>query len=123
MRQFVAPAPIALDSRTKRAHCADLAAMVRPEDMPMNAELTREQMLAMLKTMQDQNELLKAKLAASTKPRALSMRVGEKGGACLYGLGRFPVTLYKGQWRRLLQHTAMIEEFLADNDHLLASKD
>jgi len=89
----------------------------------MTAEMTREQMLAMLKSMQDQNELLKAKLVASNKPRALSCKVSEKGAVSVYGLGRFPVTLYKGQWQRLLAHISEIETFLADNDHLLKAKD
>ena len=89
----------------------------------MNQPLTQDQMLALLKQMQDDNAALKAKLAEANKPRSLSLKVSEKGGVSLYGMGRFPVTLYKSQWQRLLAHTKQIESFLADNNHLLAEKE
>jgi hypothetical protein len=48
--------------------------------------------------------------------------VSEKGGLSLYGLGRFPVTLYKEQWVRLLDYTDEIRSFLKANDQQLKAK-
>jgi hypothetical protein len=49
----------------------------------------------------------------------LSLKVSEKGGVSLYGLGRFPVTLYKEQWLRILASAPEIEAFIRDNDSKL----
>jgi hypothetical protein len=68
--------------------------------------MTIEEQLAALKA---ENEALKAK--AEVK-RTLSMKVSEKGVASLYGLGRFPVSLYKSQWLRVIGHVKEIEAFL-----------
>jgi hypothetical protein len=57
------------------------------------------------------------------KPGQLRLKVSEKGALSVYGLGRFPVTLYKEQWGRLLGYTEEIKAFLKDNDHLLKGKD
>ena len=46
---------------------------------------------------------------------ALEFRVGEKGGVSVYGLGRFPVTLYYEQWTRLLDAGEKLREFLEEN--------
>ncbi len=66
-------------------------------------------------------EELKAKIAEMEKQGgarrtgALEFRVGEKGGVSVYGLGRFPVTLYYEQWIRLLEATPQLRTFLEDN--------
>jgi hypothetical protein len=66
-------------------------------------------------------EELKAKLAELEKKGAgkrsgtLDFRVGEKGGVSVYGLGRFPVTLYYEQWIRLLDVSKELREFLEEN--------
>jgi len=66
-------------------------------------------------------EELKAKLAEMEKhggarrTGVLEFRVGEKGGVSVYGLGRFPVTLYYEQWIRLLEATPQLRTFLEDN--------
>lgn len=52
----------------------------------------------------------------------LRLKVGEKGGLSVYGLGRFPVTLYKEQWMRLLDHADEIRSFLKENDQILKAK-
>lgn len=52
----------------------------------------------------------------------LRLKVSEKGGLSVYGLGRFPVTLYKEQWTRLLDYTDEIKLFLQENDALLKGK-
>jgi hypothetical protein len=50
------------------------------------------------------------------------LKVSEKGGLSIYGLGRFPVTLYKEQWNRLLDHADEIRNFLKTNDQQLKAK-
>jgi len=65
-------------------------------------------------------EELKAQLAelqkqpGSKRSGALDFRVGEKGGVSVYGLGRFPVTLYYEQWTRLLAATDELKAFLEE---------
>ena len=54
--------------------------------------------------------------------RVLSMKVSQKGALSVHGLGRFPVTLYKEQWTRLLDAADDIRAFLKDNDAQLKSK-
>src|ERR1700733_1792191 len=54
---------------------------------------------------------------------ALEFRVGEKGGVSVYGLGRFPVTLYYEQWTRLLDAGEKLREFLEENKAKLKLKD
>lgn len=63
-----------------------------------------------------------ALLQAASAPKALTMKVSEKGALSIYGLGRFPVTLYRGQIERLLAHKSAIEAFIKANDTLLAVK-
>ena len=55
--------------------------------------------------------------------RAVSLKVSEKGGLSVYGLGRFPVTLYKEQWVKLLDIADDIRAFLKENDSRLKSKE
>lgn len=52
----------------------------------------------------------------------LSMKIGEKGALSVYGLGRFPCTLYRGQWERLLAAKDSIEAFIQANGDRLATK-
>jgi hypothetical protein len=56
------------------------------------------------------------------KPGELRLKVSEKGGLSVYGLGRFPVTLYKEQWTRLLDHVDEIKRFLQEHDRDLKAK-
>lgn len=55
--------------------------------------------------------------------RKLTMKVTEKGGLSCYGLGRFPVTLYRGQWERLLGEADAIRAFIVANADKLATKE
>ena len=64
-----------------------------------------------------ENEALKAKSSRST-----SIKVSEKGGVSVYGLGRFPVTLYKEQWIKLLSMAEDINSFIAENEARLKVK-
>jgi hypothetical protein len=58
-----------------------------------------------------------------TASRGISMKVSEKGGVSVYGLGRFPVTLYKEQWTKLLDLADDIRSFIRDNEQSLKAKD
>ena len=76
-------------------------------------EMTREQLLALVATMQAQ------------PARKITCKVSEKGGLSVYGLGRFPVTLYRTQWERLLapDQVKAILAFITANTALLTVKD
>ena len=71
-------------------------------------------------------EELKARLAelekGTKRTGSLDFRVGEKGGVSVYGLGRFPVTLYYEQWIRLLDASDKLREFLEENKSKLKLK-
>ena len=71
-------------------------------------------------------EELKSRLAElerkTTRSGSLEFRVGEKGGVSVYGLGRFPVTLYYEQWIRLLDASADLRAFLENNKDKLKLK-
>ncbi len=66
-----------------------------------------------------ENERLKQKPAG----RATGLKVSEKGGLSVYGLGRFPVTLYKEQWTKLLDMADEIRAFIKDNEDKLKTKE
>jgi hypothetical protein len=70
-----------------------------------------------LERLRAENERLKQKGS-----RATSLKVSEKGGVSVYGLGRFPVTLYKEQWGKLLDMADEIRAFIKDNDSKLKTK-
>ena len=53
----------------------------------------------------------------------ISLKVSEKGALSLYGMGRFPVTLYKEQWLRVLEQAEQIRAYIAENDSKLKSKE
>ena len=55
--------------------------------------------------------------------RGVSLKVSEKGGVSVYGLGRFPVTLYKEQWAKLLEMSDEIRAFLREHDAELKAKE
>ena len=63
-----------------------------------------------------------AALAASSAPKALTLKVSEKGALSLYGMGQWPVTLYKSQWLRLIDMVPTISEFIATHQAVLAEK-
>ena len=55
--------------------------------------------------------------------KGMSLKVSEKGGVSVYGLGRFPVTLYKEQWKKLLDMSDEIRSFIEANDGQLKTKE
>jgi hypothetical protein len=79
------------------------------------AEPTKEELLARIAELE--------KKAEGRKRGVLEFRVGEKGGVSVYGLGRFPVTLYYEQWTRLLDSSKDLREFLEENKARLKLKD
>jgi len=79
-----------------------------PNEEELNAEIER---------LRQENEALK-------KPRGqTSLRVSEKGALSVYGLGRFPVTLYREQWEKLLNMAEDIRQFIQDNSQQLKKKE
>ena len=70
----------------------------------------------------DVQALIASLQAKAVQPRSLSLKVSEKGAVSLYGMGRFPVTLYGSQWERLLDASETIRAFLATNAALLSVK-
>ncbi len=70
-------------------------------------------------------ERLRAENAALKRPERgkLSLRVSEKGALSIYGMGRFPVTLYKEQWLKLLGIAEEIKAFIEANSDRLKTKD
>jgi hypothetical protein len=80
--------------------------------------MTDEDMKAELERLKAENEKLK-----SRQTRGVSLKVSEKGGVSVYGLGRFPVTLYKEQWTKLLDMADDIRAFIRENDSKLKAKE
>ncbi len=76
-----------------------------------------EDLRAEMERLRTENEALKAKMI-----RATSIKVSEKGAVSVYGLGRFPVTLYKEQWLKLLGMADDIKRFIAENESRLKVK-
>lgn len=75
---------------------------------------------AELERLKAENEQLKAGRRATG---GMSLKVSEKGAVSVYGLGRFPVTLYKEQWERLLNAATEIRSFIAENEAVLKKKE
>ena len=71
-----------------------------------------------LERLRKENERLRR-----TASRGVTLKVSEKGGVSVYGLGRFPVTLYKEQWVRLLDMAEDIKTFIRENEGVLKSKE
>jgi len=80
--------------------------------------MSDEELKAELERLRNENAALKK--GAST---GIRMKVSEKGAVSIYGMGRFPVTLYKEQWLKLLDMSDDIRAFIAANDGHLKKKD
>ncbi len=77
---------------------------------------------AELEKLKAENEALKSSKKAGMS-KEISFKIGEKGGLSVYGLGRFPVTLYKEQWLRLLDKSDDIRDYLKQNEDKLKTKE
>jgi hypothetical protein len=73
---------------------------------------------AELERLRAENERLRGQRA-----RGVTLKVSEKGGVSVYGLGRFPVTLYKEQWSKLLDMADQIRAFIKEHETVLKTKD
>jgi hypothetical protein len=67
-------------------------------------------------------QMVAALQAKAAQANAIKLKVSEKGAVSAYGLGRFPVTLYSGQWERLLDAADEIREFMKANADKLSTK-
>ena len=81
--------------------------------------MNESEMQAELERLRAENAQLKSK----DKGGGHTLKVSEKGALSLYGMGRFPVTLYKEQWLRILASAAEIEAFIRENESRLKTKD
>ncbi len=79
---------------------------------------TEEELRAELEKLKAENAALKARGG-----KGVSMKVSEKGGLSVYGLGRFPVTLYQEQWLKLLDLADDIRAFIRENEGKLKKKE
>jgi hypothetical protein len=80
-------------------------------------KMASEDIQAELERLRAENESLKQKRNTS-----VSMKVSEKGAVSVYGLGRFPVTLYQEQWTKLLALADEIKSFIEENKSKLKAK-
>ncbi len=78
---------------------------------------TQDDLLQRLAQLEAENERLKV-----GSRKGISMKVSEKGGLSVYGLGRFPITLYPEQWTRLLGMADDIRAFIKENESKLKTK-
>ena len=80
--------------------------------------MSDEDLKAELERLRRENESLK-----QGAKRGVSLKVSEKGGVSVYGLGRFPVTLYKEQWIKLLDMADQIRAFIKEHESELKKKE
>ncbi len=79
---------------------------------------SEEELKAELERLRAENATLKARSG-----RGISMKVSEKGAVSVYGLGRFPVTLYQEQWLKLLDLADDIRAFVKEHERQLKKKE
>ncbi len=79
--------------------------------------MSDEEMKAELERLRNENASLKKGAATG-----ITMKVSEKGGLSVYGMGRFPITLYKEQWLKLMDMSDAIRSFIEANDAALKTK-
>ena len=79
---------------------------------------TEDDLKAEVAKLKAEMESLKARTS-----KGISLKVSEKGAVSVYGMGRFPVTLYKEQWIKLLDMSEDLRRFIAENDSKLKAKD
>jgi hypothetical protein len=104
--------------RTLRAWIED-AKVLFPASCAINIRMASDEDLkAEIERLRAENEALKKPARGQ-----MSLKVSEKGGLSLYGLGRFPVTLYREQWEKLLGMADEIRTFIRENDGALKKKE
>jgi hypothetical protein len=80
---------------------------------------THDELQAEIERLRAENENLKKPAGRGQ----MSLKVSEKGALSVYGLGRFPVTLYREQWEKLLGMSDQIKQFIQENDQALKKKE
>jgi hypothetical protein len=110
IRRVAAAMGHGLTERTKTMG-AILPSMISNSDLAIREELAR---------LRAENAQLKAGQAPGRRP---SLKVSEKGAISIYGMGRFPITLYLGQMEKLLAMADEIRQFIAANRDRLVTKD
>jgi hypothetical protein len=86
--------------------------------LSLNVMASEEDLKAEIERLRAENETLKKPTRGQT-----FLKVSEKGGLSVYGLGRFPVTLYREQWEKLLGLAEEIRTFIRENDSALKKKE
>lgn len=81
--------------------------------------MNQEQLAQEIARLTLENERLKS----AAKAKGTGLKVSDKGAVSLYGMGRFPITLYKEQWVKVLAKAEEINAFIQANDHLLTTKE
>jgi hypothetical protein len=89
--------------------------------MGQNTNPTKDEMLAEITALRAQNAALKAKDEARAN-RPVTFKVSDKKALSAYGMGRFPVTLYKSQWKKLIASIPALQAALTEHDAVLADK-
>jgi hypothetical protein len=80
--------------------------------------MSDEDLKAEVERLRRENEALKQRTV-----RGVSLKVSEKGGVSVYGLGRFPITLYQEQWTKLLDMADQIRDFITEHASELKKKE
>jgi len=115
---------IAMVEAKLKAHSATMRRVLFPDEVSTEEPDTGEEpmneaeMKAELERLKAENAQLKTK-----DKGGISLKVSEKGALSLYGMGRFPVTLYKEQWLRILASALEIEAFIRENESKLKTKE
>ena len=113
-------------SPSKNTAALAVLAPVTPEPSPVTTTpggaSEADTLRAAIEALRAENELLKLKATAQSH-QGLSIRVSQSGAVSIYGLGRFPVTLYKEQWLRLLDIAPELKAFITANESKLTTKE
>lgn len=91
--------------------------MALPPTICYRSRMVEDEGATELERLRAENDRLR-----KTASRGMTIKVSEKGGVSVYGLGRFPVTLYKEQWLKLLDLAGELRAFIAENDASLKTK-
>jgi hypothetical protein len=118
-RRLSHPVPFDADGRVGRCYTSWGAARLSQGQLVKRGEnMADEDVQAELARLRAENETLRQK-----RNSAVSMKVSEKGAVSVYGLGRFPVTLYQEQWQKLLALAEEIKAFIEENRSKLKVKE
>jgi len=92
--------------------------MAIPRILPDQSQLAA--LAERLAALEAENARLRAK---ADRPRSLTIKTSAKGAVSVYGMGRWPVTLYQSQWAQLLGHADQIKQFIQDHQAVLAKRE